>query len=238
MKLVFDLEADNLLHDATKIHCGTTCELEGGEINHYGPDEIEDLVSILLEADILIGHNIAGYDIPLMEKLILSRFGAFDLDKVRDTYVMSKLFYPNRAHYSLGSWGNKFGILKPEHDDWSTYSEDMEHRNVEDVKINTKLYEHLLEKNCKGWPQWVMSIRLEAHMHYWQAMQEEYGVGFDKESALALRDHLDEEIAKIDKKLDPILPMYCKQVGVSVEKPFKKDGDYAKRVIDWFEKVE
>jgi DNA polymerase-1 len=239
MKIVFDLEADDLLYGATKIHCGTTQELETGELHHYGPDRIDQLIDVLLEADLLVGHNIAGYDLPLIEKITNEPYLFLKyLDKVRDTYVMSKLLYPTRNSHSLEAWGTKVGISKPEHEDWSVYSKEMEYRNVEDTKINTKVYQYMLKNQCVKYPQWVMSIKLEVMMHYWQAYQEEFGVWFNKERAEALVIHLDNEIAKIDEELDPILPVYCKQVGTTVHKPFKKDGSYAKRVIDWFEPTE
>ena len=239
MKIVFDLEADNLLYDATEIHCGTTLEVDSGNLVHYDTSQVSSLIDVLHQADLIIGHNVSGYDIPLLEKLCTGPHSLMNLiDKCRDTYVMSKLFYPNRQEHSLESWGKKVGISKPQHEDWSVYSEEMKHRNIEDTKINAKVYEYMVEHECKGWPQWVMAIKLEGHMHYWQAYQEQYGVGFDKEGAEALVVHLDKKIAEIEEELDPILPMHCKQVGVSISKPFKKDGDYAKRVIDWFEQTE
>jgi hypothetical protein len=35
MKLVFDLETDNLLDDVTKIHCMVTEDVDSGEIKRY-----------------------------------------------------------------------------------------------------------------------------------------------------------------------------------------------------------
>ena len=232
-RIVFDLEADDLLYGATRIWCCSMYHIDDDELSHYGPDEIDTAIEILKHADYLIGHNIAGFDIPLMEKLYTG-FGTFNLDKVRDTYVMSKLLYPARLSHSLEAWGKKVGIYKPEHEDWSRYSHEMEVRCTEDVKINHKVYEYMIENECKKWPMWVRSVVLEGHMHYWQAMQEEYGVGFDKEKAEALVIELDAEIAKVEAELDPILPITIKQKGVTVKKPFKKDGDYIARVKEWF----
>lgn len=231
-RIVFDLESDGLLYEATKIWCIATTDIDGNS-DFFGPDEIHSGIDRLLNCDYLIGHNIAGFDIPLMEKLYDIQ-GIFDRSKIRDTYVMSKLMYPSRQSHSLDSWGRKLGIMKPEHEDWSQFSEEMERRCIEDVKINVKLYEYLIENQCKSWPQWSRSVVLEGEMHYWQAMQEEAGVGFDKEAAIALVAHLDEEIKKIEDQLDPILPVYCKQVGMEVKKPFKKNGEYIQRVEDWF----
>ena len=231
MRIVFDLESDGLLYDATTIWCISTQDIDSGDHKHFGPDEIEEGVAYLQEADLLIGHNICGFDIPLMEK-----FGApyFDRKKLRDTYVMSKLFYPNKPHHSLESWGEILGEHKVEHEDWSQYSEAMRKRCDVDVFINSQLYDRFVERECKKWPAWLESIILEGEMHYWQAYQELYGVGFDKRAAEELVRELDAEIAMIDKILDKDMPVYCKQVGATVLAPFKKDGTYKKIVEDWF----
>ena len=234
MRIVFDLETDGLLGDGSQIWCGTVVDVDSPDtITHFPPGTQRDLFHVLLNADLLIGHNIAGFDIPFME--VNYEIPLFDRSKIRDTYVMSKLFYPKRSSHSLDSWGKVLGIEKPEHEDWSQYSEEMKHRNIEDVKINLDLYNRFVERECKKWPQWKSSIILEGEMHYWQAYQELAGVGLDVGKAEALVKHLDEEIAKLDEQLHEALPPQCKQVGVTVTKPFKKDGDYTKMVEDWFE---
>ena len=52
---------------------------------------------------VLIGHNILGYDIPVINKL-------YDVDlsrnNIKDTLVMSRLFNPVRENgHSLKTWG-------------------------------------------------------------------------------------------------------------------------------------
>jgi hypothetical protein len=232
-KLVFDLEADNLLEDATRIWCISTWDLCTDNRDHYGPDKIEKGIVKLLEAQLLIGHNICGYDIPLIEKLY-SQAGMFDLSKCRDTYVMSKLFWPERTEHSLEAWGNELGTAKKFHEEWTRYSFEMRVRCDQDVEINRKLYNYMVEVECKDWPQWKQPIILEGEMHYWQAIQELVGVGFDIDKAKILLEQLDKEIAEIDEELYATLPMKCKQVGTTVKAPFKKNGEYSKRVEDWF----
>ena len=82
MKLVFDIETDDL--KATKIWCIVTIDEEGFE-RTFDPDHIEDGIKHLEEADTLIGHNILGFDIPVIKNLygvdlfnnIAYRTGAF-----------------------------------------------------------------------------------------------------------------------------------------------------------------
>ena len=227
-KVVFDLETSGLsLRDT--IWCASALDLESKEVLHWGPTKIEKFFYYLEDVDLAIGHNICGFDVPLM----YSYGFVFPLEKCRDTYIMSKLFYPQRAHHSLESWAPKFGAKKVEHEDWSKYSPEMRIRNEEDVRINAKLYEYLIAKEAKNWP-WLKAILLEQEMHYWQKLQEDTGVSIDVEKAEILVEHLDEEIEKIDKELRPKLPKKVVQFGVTIDKPFKKDGTFKKKVEEWF----
>ena len=66
MELVFDIETDDL--DATKIWCIVAID-ENDKVYSYSEDNIEEGIALLEKADKLIGHNIIGFDIPVIEKL-------------------------------------------------------------------------------------------------------------------------------------------------------------------------
>ena len=68
MKLVFDIETNGLI-DATKIWCIVAKDIETNQIYTYNPDQIESGLELLADADLLVGHNILGFDIPIIEKL-------------------------------------------------------------------------------------------------------------------------------------------------------------------------
>jgi hypothetical protein len=63
------------------------------------------------------------------------------------------MFFPDiKGHakpHSIEAWGERFGIKKPEHEDWSQFSEEMLYRNGEDVRINVKLFELLQKKGFR-----------------------------------------------------------------------------------------
>ena len=67
MDLVFDIETDDL--KATKIHCIVCQDPNSGEIFKFKPNQIDEGVKFLSTADRLIGHNIVGFDIPVVKKL-------------------------------------------------------------------------------------------------------------------------------------------------------------------------
>ena len=85
--LVFDIETDGL--DATKIWCLSTLDTENQQQHSYGPSELQEGLSALMDAETLIGHNIIGYDIPVIKNLT-----SIDLSdkKIVDTLVLSRLF--------------------------------------------------------------------------------------------------------------------------------------------------
>ena len=66
MDLVFDIETDDL--KATKIHCLVAQDIDSGTIYKYPPDKLQEGYELLSKADNLIGHNIIGFDIPMVEK--------------------------------------------------------------------------------------------------------------------------------------------------------------------------
>ena len=107
-KIIFDIEADGL--DPTVIHCIVAKEL-GGAVHTFDNTQIPEGIKFLEDADVLIGHNIIGHDIPVIEKL----HGAKVTHKLEDTLVMSRLFNPVReSGHSLKAWGWRVGMAKQE----------------------------------------------------------------------------------------------------------------------------
>ena len=103
MDLVFDIEIDDL--KATLIHCIVAQDADSGETFKFPPSKLQEGYEFLTKADRLIGHNIIGYDIPVLEKL----HGVKLTNKLEDTLVMSRLFNPvNEGGHSLEKWGFRF----------------------------------------------------------------------------------------------------------------------------------
>ena len=75
--------------------------------NTFDPNQLLDGIEYLQSADVLIGHNIIGYDIPAIEKIMDVNLNA----KVVDTLVMSRLFQPVRENgHSLKTWGYRINF--------------------------------------------------------------------------------------------------------------------------------
>jgi len=121
MNLVFDIETDDL--KATKIHCIVAQDMDTKEIYKFPPDKLDKGYALLESADKLIGHNIIGFDIPMVEKFSDIKLANKTLV---DTLVLSRLFNPVReGGHSLESWGYRLKFHKIEFEDYVEYSPEM-----------------------------------------------------------------------------------------------------------------
>ena len=221
MELVFDIETDDL--NATKVWCIVAQNPVSGEVFKFPPDKLEEGYQFLTTADTLIGHNIIGFDIPLVEK-----FGNVDLsDKiVIDTLVLSRLFNPTRdGGHSLETWGYKLGYPKIEFEDYLNYSEDMLTYCVRDVELNTKVLQEL-RKESRGFKK--DCIDLEQGVAKIMKQQEQDGFAFDMQSALTLLAELREKKQQIEDEVHSTFKP--KWVDTKQVTPYiKKDGNLSKR---------
>ena len=221
MDLVFDIETDDL--QATLVHCIVAQDAETGEIFKFPPHKLEEGYKFLATADRLIGHNIIGFDIPMVQK-----FGGVDLSnkEVIDTLVLSRLFNPNRdGGHSLESWGFRLGLSKIEFEDYLNYSNEMLDYCVRDVTLNTLVYKNLRNES-KGFSKGC--IELEQSVAGIIKQQEVNGFKFDMQSALVLLAELREKKQQIEDEVhDTFKP---KWVDTKLVTPYiKKDGDLSKR---------
>ena len=139
-KIIFDLETDGLLDEVSQVWCIGEMKLEAiSPTIHKG----HDYACRLLQADVLIGHNIIGYDLPVLKKLFgyAPKQGA----KIVDTLILSRLLCRDRKSHSLDSWGETLKFPKGKHTDWTQYSQEMADYCIQDVKVNYHLYLHLME---------------------------------------------------------------------------------------------
>lgn len=246
---VFDIEANGLLDTVTAVHCAVFENLDTGEVKKFTPETIHELKAYVESFDVLIGHNIISYDLPVMQMIQDINFKG----KIVDTLVMSRLLEPKRrlpinavnrkaGPHSLYAWGVRLGVDKPEHEDWENYSPEMLHRCTEDVRINVRLYHELLrEAKGKSWKKaFQLSFKLFENLH----KQEQYGWKVDREHMLRSIHMLDNWIRRIDEVLIPRLPLVL-EINESkvkgeynyIKKPFLKTGRPAKSTVDFYREV-
>jgi DNA polymerase I-like protein with 3'-5' exonuclease and polymerase domains len=221
MDIIFDIETNGLKPD--KIHCLVAKPL-GQEIKTFRPHEIEQGIKFLQQADALIGHNIIGFDIPVINKLY--NVDLFKNTVVIDTLVMSRLFNPVRdGGHSLNNWGYIVRCPKgQEPDDWEIFTEDMLTYCKQDVVLNEKIFHYL---NSEGEKFSEESMVLEHDVFKIMKQQEDDGFLFDIKKASILCAELKERMTIVQKEVRATFEP--KWVDVKLVKPkFKKDGELSK----------
>ena len=235
---VFDIEADGLLDEATRIHCLSYHNVLTGE--HRSLTSTHDIKEFIENADVLIGHNIIRYDIPLLGVLtgaVLQR------TSLVDTLALSWYLYPERNLHGLESWGDDFGVPKPVVNDWKNLSqEEYIHRCEEDVKINVKLWKkqrRYLEQIYGSWEEAKKLIEYLTFKMDCAREQERSKWRLDKDYALeSLRKLTDRRLDKLATlgAAMPQMPVYARRKRP--EKPYKKDGTYSVAGARWFHLLE
>lgn len=235
--VVFDIEADGLLLDVTKIHVLSwydTKTKEEGSITDY--DEMSEW---LLDQTTLIGHNIVQYDIPTLERVL----GITIKAKLIDTLALSWYLFPDRQRHGLEWWGEEFGVLKPEVIDWKDQEVSVYiHRCEQDVQINLKLWELQKRKLSRLYKTSVPEkLRIIPYLTFkMDCLREQYRSKWklDKELAtktLATLERLQEEKSILLKGAMPKVPQLAKRTPPA--KPFKKDGTYSVAGAKWFKLI-
>lgn len=164
----FDIETDGLFDTATKAHCLVIAELDSDRVYEYGPEQIETGLAHLARFDFLIGHNISGFDLPLLRRLY--NWAPAPGYTVIDTLVVARLILPHlgdldkeikartdvslgkklHGRFSLEAWGARLGMPKVGADitDWSTWTPEMQARCVGDTLLCKTLWRFLKPDGC------------------------------------------------------------------------------------------
>ena len=198
--LVFDIETDDL--NATKIWCISICDAITEEVSSYYGDTLTEGVEQLQKADKLIGHNIIGFDIPVIKELL-----NIDLSNkiLVDTLVLSRLFNPVReGNHGLESWGYRVKLPKIDFKEYDTFSKEMVVYCERDVLINKKVYD-VLCKEKSGFSR--ESIDLEQSICGIIDKQRKKGFLLDVKFATLLnallQDKLNETVKEVHKEFKP-----------------------------------
>ena len=198
--LVFDIETDDI--KATKIWCLSTCDARTEQVNSYYGDTLLEGIEQLQKADKLIGHNIIGFDIPVIKKLL-----NVDLSNkiLVDTLVLSRLFNPVReGNHGLESWGYRVNFKKIEFDEYNKFSKEMVTYCERDVLLNKKVYD-ILNIEKKGFSR--ISIDLEQAVASIMYKQRDKGFLLNIKYATllmaTLQDNLDRTVNEVHKEFKP-----------------------------------
>jgi len=249
-KYVFDIEANGFLKTVSRMWVLVAKDIDTGEIFTFKENDLK-WKELFEKAESLIGHNITGYDLPVLQKIF--NFKPSRKCKIYDTFLMSLVINYNRfkgGRHSLENWGNLLGFPKIEFDDFSQYSEEMLEYCVQDVELGTKVYFVLKEElgqvlESKRTPEEAERLktylRIEHFVSEWSATAELHGWPFDVEKAKQLMSIFEKELEEAHEKLSSKLGFKTVAVDkkngiVEVKTPkWTKAGCYAKHTAEWFD---
>ena len=172
--IVFDLETNGLYTDVTRIHCWAIHWSNDNRTESFNDEPYtknpKDLpmgsgysittgIGWLEVADVLIGHNIINFDLPIIKKLY-PWFNPRGI--IIDTLLLSRLYHPNlldidKKHnwkhmplqlygrHSLEAYGYRLNEYKGNFSkttDWKEWSKEMQDYCIQDVAVTTKLCDH------------------------------------------------------------------------------------------------
>lgn len=240
---VFDIESDNLLLEATKMHVLCVKNIETGAMHSWLEGD-RGWEYTLNKADMLIGHNITGFDLPLLKKLF--NWSPPKKCKIRDTLVMSLVLNYRRFGFdshSLDAWGVYLGDHKIGFDDYSKYTAEMQLYVEQDVNLNHKVYQQLEKElfvEAERNPQITAYLQAEQYSAKWSAEAHLTGWLFDKAAGEKLYKALGDLLADVTGKLEHKLGL--KTVAkdmvkgvVDIKRPkWTKAGTYNHHTAAWF----
>lgn len=199
MNTVFlDIEADGL--NPTKIHCVVTKRSNEAHLTHLSK---RSLIDELAKGGKVCGHNLIGYDLPVMRKLWGINVPS---ERVLDTLVLSRLFHPDReGGHSLAVWGMHLGFPKGDHSEWDVLSDEMIEYCKRDVDVTEKLHNALMvQMQMREFSQ--QCVDLEHSIAFICKDQEENGFEFDRDGAVKLYEELTTRMHRIETDLQQVFP--------------------------------
>ena len=208
---VYDIEANGFLDTVDTIFCIAIKEDDKDTVL-YEPDQTDRALAHLSDLDMLVGHNLLGYDNRVIKKLYGYNFD----DKTVDTLLLSKLRYPFFQSHSLRAWGERFKFPKIEYNNFSYYEPEMGKYCIRDVDVTYKVFKHLqrhVDINAEY-------VKLEHEVQIVQNSIEGYGVPFDYDGAVKL-------IQEISGRMEDIQDDVSEQLGyhwTEKQHKLKKDG--------------
>jgi len=211
--IFLDIET-NLKHDT--IWLCVTKHNTTGEVRHWRE---ADSLQQYLEGEQVVGHNIIGFDAPILKKVW--GVGIPDNSLV-DTLVMSRLYKPDievvlpkegkaPTLHSLEAWGYRLGSYKIGFTDFdSGWSEEMATYCEQDVQLLEKLYNFLtITMTKEGFS--TQSIQLEHEVAIICRGMENNGFMLDMEKAMVLNATLSGRMSDIEEEMQKVFPPIVEQ---------------------------
>ena len=241
MQTIFDIETNGFYQDCTTIHCIALKRIGiDNDVLLYTQSNINEALDILENSEVLIGHNIIQFDIPVLEKFYPSRNFTHN---VLDTFNLSCIVFPQRQKHSLEDWGKDLGFekfnpmtgkeytdeewkerKKTKNEAWDKYTSEMGAYCQQDVRV-TELV--LWQCNIDEIPKSV--IELSNKFSWCISQQVINGHKIDTENLLKLNTQIEQDEVVAANELLSKLPSFTDYTFKVYKRPNKnknvKAGD-------------
>ncbi len=196
-KVVFDIETTI---NADKIWC-IICKYDKTYYQFTDGKNLHRFEDFAKQTKEFIGHNIIGFDVPVVNKL----FGKdlFANCKITDTLVLSRLLNPViDGGHSLKNWGTKLGQAKIEFEQFDYLSDDMLKYCRNDVELTERLYKFLIRKVV----DFGESVQLEHDVARIIQAQHDKGFKLDIVNAYGLQAKFQEDMNDLTTQVRKTFP--------------------------------
>jgi DNA polymerase-1 len=198
-RLVLDIETNS---SHSLIWCCVTQDVDTGEsLCHTEASTLEPLVK---DYDQIIGHNIIGFDAPVLRKLWSI---GIPKSKAVDTLILSRLLNPQlEGGHSLRAWGMRLRNSKIDFEDYDGgLTDEMVEYCKQDVSLTCDLY-NFLTKELSKWRDSKRSIQIEHDIAILCKKQEDNGFKLNIPAASLLRAELSDRMAVIETEVQEVFP--------------------------------
>ena len=218
MKYFIDIETDSLTVSKVRDIWLVVMKDDTGKYYYYRnitKDESEserflrDCEALWAAGGQLIGHNLLGYDWPVLCAAGQGSTPVGSLPLV-DTLVLSKLIDYSRQGHSIEDYGLEFGYEKIKHTDFSKLSPEMETYCKRDVDICERIYQKFKKyiSNSAHGP----SIQLEHEFQSVVNILHDNGFAFNTDKAGKLLGKVTSELTVLDKEITDAFPPRLKLI--------------------------
>lgn len=248
----------------------TMCIYPFRETKQETYNKIYEWIHSFPDNSLACGFNHLGYDLWLQWKLfdVVPKVGKGGQDWLEDkrvifmdVYVLSMYLNPDSPKHSLkylsnGSEDEKveyreqlidLGLMQqsdPKGHEFSFWNDLMPNYCDSDVNASIGVLKKLWKQavTTYGQDKWIHPSFRQLQKDYWLYSVQAYGGScFNQEKAIPLTEHIQIEMEKLKKEVDPLLPPRPLKTAEQAfykmpSKPFTKSGEHSATFVKWLEK--